>query len=88
MMSREEFAELNGTYGRCPECRHQIWVESGCVAECSCGWSEEQDDDEGEEDTEDADAEPVHCEHCGSTAESVSMDAAHLGITSPICCEV
>lgn len=27
--------------GRCPRCGRQIQIEDGCLAECSCGWSQE-----------------------------------------------
>jgi Zn ribbon nucleic-acid-binding protein len=57
MSSREqlkEWAELNGQYGRCPRCRKQIWVESGCAVECHhCGYF-----DDGSEEDVDEDQEP------------------------------
>jgi len=48
VFNHERWAELNGNYGRCPNCKRRIWVESHCVAECdSCGWSEHEKEDEG-----------------------------------------
>lgn len=42
LRDRSEWAEENFSSGRCPRCRARIYVESGCVAECSCGWGEDQ----------------------------------------------
>jgi len=36
----EEFAELNGSYGRCPRCHRRVWTESACAFECLCGYTD------------------------------------------------
>ncbi len=47
---RDDWAEENGSYGRCPSCRRRIWVESGCLAECgACGWDARPEEDREDE---------------------------------------
>ena len=60
-MSREleEWAELNGSYGRCPRCRKRVWVESCCGFECDgCGYTDREPEDEEKEEPCGEDDEP------------------------------
>jgi hypothetical protein len=50
-MSRSEFAEENGGYGRCVVCRRKIWIESGCAPLCDGCHYEDEDNPPQEPDT-------------------------------------
>lgn len=58
-ISDREWAEDHGfSRARCPHCHQQGWIESGCAFECSCGYTD------AEEEPEEADTEELEEETC------------------------